>query len=294
MIIDKIKNSYIIYTDNQVVHTREYYNYCVSLLKKWLNDIDDDLNIIFGDYNFNFDNPNKIIKVDIQCEHTLVKNGGRSVTQKIYGNVKNGDDYYMVRIDNFNYINSLDMIIEYSLPNIVNIKSSGKFNEYLSKIFYIAPMLYEQNFGGVKTDIITLFDYNNNFRRSNVLNNLKNQQINNIVINNCFSSVCLLNAYSKTKIMVNVHQTDHHHTFEELRVLPALLNGVIVVSEDVPLKETIPYYKYIIWCSYENIAIKTLEVLNNYNYYFDKFFINSDLNIILDNLKLNNLKAFKI
>jgi len=293
MIIDKIKNSYIIYTNNQVVHTREYYNYCVSLLKKWLNDIDDDLNIIFGDYNFDFDNPNKIIKVDIQCEHTLVKNGGRSVTNKIYGNVKSDDGYYLVRIDKFNYLNSLDMVIEYSLPNIENIKTSGKFNDYLNKVFYVAPMLYKSKFDGVKTDIITLFDHNNNHRRSNILNKLKEYGVNNKIVTNCFSHECLLNTYDKTKIMVNVHQTDHHHTFEELRVLPALLNGVIIISEDVPLKEAIPYNEYIIWCNYEDIPSKTLEVMNNYTYYFDKLFTNGNIDVILDKININNLEAFK-
>lgn len=293
MILEKVKNSYIYYTDNQVIHTREYYNYCVVLLKKWLFEITEDLNVIFGDYNFDFSNENKTIKVDIQCEHTLVKDGGRSVTDKIYGNVKSDDGYYLVRIDKYDYLNSLDMVIEYSLPNIENIKTSDKFNDYLFKVFYVAPMLYQPNFYGVKTDIITLFDHNGNARRSNILNELKNAGIENKTITNCFSHECLLNTYHKTKIMVNIHQTDHHHTFEELRVLPALLNGVIVISEDVPLKEMIPYNEYIIWSSYEDIPSKTLEVMGNYTYYFDKLFTNSDIGLILDKLKTNNLEVFK-
>ena len=293
MILDKVKNSYIFYTDNQVIHTREYYNYCVLLLKKWLNEIDENLNVIFGDYFYDFGNSNKTIKVDIQCEHTLVKDGGRSVTNKIYGNVKSDEGYYLVRIDKFSYINSLDMIIEYSLPNIENIKISGEFDDYLSKVFYVAPMLYKPNFNGFKTDVITLFDHNGNPRRSNILNKLKEHGVDNKIVTECFSHECLLNTYDKTKIMVNVHQTDHHHTFEELRVLPALLNGVIIVSEDVPLKETIPYNEFIIWCSYDDIPKKTLEVINNYDYYFDKLFTNSNIEAILDNINNNNLEAFK-
>ena len=93
--------------------------------------------------------------------------------------------------------------------------------------------------------------------------------------------------------MVNVHQTDHHHTFEELRVLPALLNCVIIISEDVPLKESIPYGEYIIWCTYDEIPAKTLEVINNYTYYFDKLFTNGNIDVILNNINTNNLKVFK-
>lgn len=293
MILEKVKNSYIYYTDNQVIHTREYYYYCVGLLKKWLFEITEDLNVIFGNYNFDFSNQNKTIKVDIQCEHTLVKDGGRSVTEKIYGNVKSDDGYYLVRIDKYEYLNSLDMVIEYSLPNIENVKSSGKFNDYLSKLFYVAPMLYEPKFDGIKTDIITLFDQNGNPRRSNILNELKKIGVDNKIITNCFSHECLSNTYDKTKIMVNVHQTDHHHTFEELRVLPALLNGVIIISENVPLKEMIPYNEYIVWANYEDIPSKTLEVMTNYSYYFDKLFTNSDIGVMLDKIKTNNLETFK-
>jgi hypothetical protein len=154
-------------------------------------------------------------------------------------------------------------------------------------------MLYQPKFDGIKTDIITLFDQNGNARRSNILNELKNIGVDNKMITNCFSHECLLNTYDKTKIMVNVHQTDHHHTFEELRVLPALLNGVIVISENVPLKEMIPYNEYIIWSSYEDIPSKTLEVMTNYSYYFDKLFTNGDIGLMLDKIKTNNLEAFK-
>ena len=292
MIIEKIKNNYFAYTTNQVIHTKEYYDYCVSLIKRWLQLEEIGVNVIFGQYNVDFGNTNKTIKIDIQCEHTLVKDGGRSVTDKIYGNVKSSDGYYLVRIDKFDYLNSLDVVIEYSQPNIENIKACKKFDDFLSKVVYIAPILYDINFNGVKTDIITLFDFKGNQRRMNVLTKLKELGIDNKMVTNCFSHECLLETYDKTKIMVNVHQTDHHHTFEELRVLPALLNGVIVISENVPLKEKIPYGEFIIWCEYDDIANKTLEIMNNYEYYFNKIFTNSNLITILNSIKTNNLESF--
>ena len=92
--------------------------------------------------------------------------------------------------------------------------------------------------------------------------------------------------------MVNVHQTDHHHTFEELRVLPALLNGVIVISEDVPLKEKIPYSEYIIWVEYDKLSETTLDVYNNYLEYYDKIFKQGNLKEILTNMEINNYKVF--
>lgn len=292
MINERINNSFFYYTDSQVIHTREYYNYIVGLIKKWLSSTDKHLNVILGNYFFDFKNDNETIKIDIQCEHTLVKEGGRSVNNKIYGKIKNSDGYYLVRIDKFHYLNSLNYVIEYSLPNIKNISSCDIYKDYLSKVIYISPTLYEPNFLGTKTEVITLFDYSSNLRRASILSQMDNIGIKNTIVTNCFSNECLEKLYKKTKIMVNVHQTDHHHTFEELRVLPSLLNGVIIISEDVPLKEEIPYGEFIIWSDYNDIPKKTLEVIENYDFYYDKIFNNSKLMKILNEMKNENEQAF--
>jgi hypothetical protein len=290
--VEQINKSYILYNDNHVIHTREYYNYIVGLFKTWLGNKDIGINVILGNQTMGFNNNNKTIRIDIQCEHTLVMDGGRSVGERVYGNVKHQNGNYLVRIDKYDYFNSLDVIIEYSLPNMFNISSSGKFDSYYSKNIYIAPTLYDENFSSVdKTDIITLFTRSGNQRRLNILNEMDKLNIPNNTIEGCFSNDCILDLYRKSKILVNVHQTDHHHTFEELRVLPALLNGVIIVSEDVPLKETIKYSEYIVWADYGDIANKTLEVMNDYSNYHNKLFGDGKISVILDDLKKNNLES---
>ena len=107
------------------------------------------------------------------------------------------------------------------------------------------------------------------------------------------SIVILINESQKNKILINVHQTDHHHTFEELRVLPALLNGVIIISEDVPLKDKIPYNEFIIWSDYDKIVDKVKEVYENYEFYYNKIFVNSNLSEILMSMTENNHKIFE-
>lgn len=293
MIIEEIKNSFILYNENHDIHIREYYLYCVGLIKKRLNDYDDNINIIFGNYQTTFPNKNKTIHIDIQCEHTLVKEGGRSINNIIFGNIKHDSGYYLIRIDKYDYYNSLDIVIEYSLPNLFNIESNDKLKKYHLKNIYISPILYYINFDNEnKTDVVTLFNKNGNNRRNIILTKLENLGLPNKTIENCFTSKCLYDLYKKTKIMVNVHQTDHHHTFEELRVLPALLNGVIIISENVPLKEKIPYSKYIIWVEHDELAEKTLEVYNNYLEFYDKIFIQGDLKEILINMEINNSNIF--
>ena len=294
MIIEKIKNNYLYYTNSQVIHTKEYYDYIVTLLKKWLLNDELNLNVIFGDYSFDFKNTNKTIKIDIQCEHTLVKDGGRSVNQKIFGNVKSDDGYYLIRIHNFNYLNTLDLVIEYSNPNVYNISTNEVFGDFLSKILYIPPTLYNLDFKNEgKKDITCLFVKDNNERRTNLLNSLFNKSLPVKTETNCFDKKCLIELYKKTKILVNVHQTDHHHTFEELRVLPALFNGVIIISEDVPLKDKIPYNEFIIWSDYDKISDKVKEVYENYEFYYNKIFVNSNLSEILVSMDENNNKIFE-
>jgi hypothetical protein len=90
----------------------------------------------------------------------------------------------------------------------------------------------------------------------------------------------------RIKILVNVHQTEHHHTLEELRVLPALLRGVVVVSEWIPLHHLLPFKDYIIFERYEMLAEKVIEVKNNYESYRDKFFgPHSKLNETINRMK---------
>lgn len=294
MIIEQINNSYLGYNDDHDIHTKEYYDYCVSLLKKRLGEVYLELNVIFGDYDINFSNTHRTIKIDIQCEHTLVKVGGRSVSEIIYSGLEPvNDDMYLIRIDKYDYLKKLDGVVDYSLMNINNINSKLEFSDFIKKTCYVSPLLYEINFDNDnKTDIITLFSNNSPQRRTNIQNELTKLDIFYHNINNCFSKQQLLTLYNTTKIMVNVHQTDHHRTFEELRVLPALLNGVLIISEEVPYKEFIPYHEYIIWVKYDDIIAMTNQVSNNYNLFYETIFNRGELRNILNDMSDNNNTAF--
>jgi hypothetical protein len=292
--IVEVNNNKIAFNEEHNIIIREYYLYCLSVLVEWLSNKDLNLNIIFGDYSIDFGNNNKVVKLDIQCEHTLVKPGGRSISEFIYGNTKYDNGTYLIRIDNRPYYESIDYVIDYSLANLFNISSNNIFDRYLKKVAYISPIIYENTFFDKtnRTDIITMFVDPHNHRRNIILDNLKNEQITITKVDNCYSKEDLKNIYSKTKVLINVHQTDYHHTFEELRVLPALVNGVLVVSEDVPLKEKIPYSNFIIWSKYEDLASTTKTVLSNYDKIHKDIFLNSNLNKIIETMRLNNANSF--
>ena len=294
MKIEKINDSYVGFNENHDITTNEYYQYCVKTFNKWVSNRNIKRNFIFGNYNVDFNNDFKTIKIDIQCEHTLVKYGGRSVNSIIYGNVKHAEGYYLVRIDQYDYFNSVDCIIDYSLANIFNIESSGKFKSYMSKVVHIFPTICDLNVSNKeRTNIISLFsNLNHNTRRTATMCNIKSQGVPIQIIDGCYNINSLIELYTKTKILVNIHQTDHHHTFEELRVLPALINRVVIISEESPLKDKIPYSKYIIWCNYEDIPSKTLNVLNNYDYYYKKIFLDENFSKTINEMEKYNSHSF--
>jgi len=257
-----------------------YYIYISELLKKILNNNNNIVkNIYLLDENFkyiNIDNSNNII-IRINYEHTLVKKGGRSCSYETpEGIIKDkNNNNYLVRINEYNELNNSNIIIDYSIPNIYNVKNSNIFNEFSEKHTYIYPSIIENiYFNKENRNIISLTTFINieEPRRKTLLENIKKTNINHININNCFTKDGLNFLYKNTKILINIHQTDHHDTFEELRVLPALQCGVIIISEYSPLSELVPYNDYIIWCSYDDIIKKTIDVINKYDYYHNMIF----------------------
>jgi len=96
----------------------------------------------------------------------------------------------------------------------------------------------------------------------------------------------------ETQILLNVHQTPHHNTLEEFRVLPALLRGVIVVSEWVPLQDTLPFKDYIIFAPYDELVKTAAEVYKNYSYYRHRFYgENSKINDTLTHMRISSLRS---
>ena len=77
--------------------------------------------------------------------------------------------------------------------------------------------------------------------------------------------------YDTTAIMLNIRQNEHLQTLEEFRVLPALLRGVIIISEDVPLKENISYHEFMLWTSWQSFPETTRHTMENYDEVHDRY-----------------------
>ena len=140
---------YITHANKKKINTsgcvKHYYEYILSIVKYIIDKNNLSINIILDGEKYNFRNNNKTIKIAINYEHTLVKEGGRSVQKGTpFGKIKyNENENYFVRIERFQHLNSSDIIIDYSIPNIVNVKHSGLFSDFSNKHIYLAPVLYE-------------------------------------------------------------------------------------------------------------------------------------------------------
>ena len=279
----KINNSYFYYLDHSTL-INDYYQYIVEIIKSFIiKNQDLELNItLCSDYNFN--NDNITLSIEINWEHTLVKQGGRSVNFGTpTGTITdvNGQNYF-VRIDRYDRLNKSDIIIDYSNPNICNVQTLKILESFSKKHLYISPSFYEIYNKKENRSLTSLTTFINTLepRRATLLEKIKSSGINHNNVNDCFEKEKLYELYKNTKILINIHQTDHHDTFEELRVLPALQSGVIVISEFSPLKEKIPYHELVIWSSYDDIISKTLEIINNYDYFYHLVFSDRNIEII--------------
>jgi hypothetical protein len=237
----------------------------------------------------NPDDPPKIF-ISFNSEHMLVLPGGRDSATSVTGSTKSMYDdgrNYLVRIDNHEFLKNLDIIIDYSIPNIVHVKGSRDFDDFTRKHVYIAPTLYN-NLSQPPKDGRTVFSLttftNTNDRRGILIQrmnelSLRQHTPNGVIeqkhlnVTNCYDSHQLCELYKRTRILINIHQTDHHHTLEELRVLPALQCGVIVISEMSPLYQEVPYHDSIIWTTFENIVDTVKKVFTNYDKYYEEIFI---------------------
>lgn len=284
---------------------RDYHDYVEHLISRSLSKVVEPCIVIFNcDFLMPFSHLLPIRSIRLQIEHTLVKPGARDSDDAIAGviEIPNSSNHYMVRIVNSDLLLSSDLIFDYSRINLFNIFKAPYFDAYSKKLFCISPALYKlepaclirSNKRSINT--ITLFGNPNEPRRKKFIADLEIGGVKSQNINNIFSGIEGL--YRNTKILINIHQTDHHDTLEELRVLPALRCGVIVISEKSPLVELTGYSKYIIWGELSELPAIIFDVQSNYEKWHQKIFNNpgfiSRMNRISRRNELVAMKAIEL
>ena len=222
IILETINNSNILYSTTLVYFVEVYYRYCIDVFKSAL-DTNYNFNVIFrfsqaqdemnnskkfGDYLNKLDINKKTIRVDINHEHTLVKEGyhlfPNSAPNGKISYTNNSSKKYKVSLFKYDEVQKSDIIIDYSNANIENLKGS---NIYSNKLIYIAPAFYDlytlkEN---RNIDCLTTFINQGVARRKKLIENVKAQNINLTNVNNVFSKNDLQQLYKNTKILINIH-----------------------------------------------------------------------------------------
>lgn len=220
--------------------------------------------------------PAQLRRIYIQDEHTLVLPGGRDLPDTAPGGSvwsKDGDCKYRVRVCNLERATQADCVIDYSIPNLLNIRNSAFANSLSRKLAYAPsiPGTYYVSSNTTRTsDLVTNFNDPSQSRRARMLGLLRTMQLPVQNKKGLSGEEANLRMYADTKVLINIHQTDHHHTVEEFRILPALAQGCIVISEWSPLINYLPYAPFVIWSDFDTIPSVASEVLGRYGYYYKR------------------------
>jgi hypothetical protein len=171
-------------------------------------------------------------------------------------------------------------IIDYSLANIkcVNRPLTYIPHQVNETEMFNYPKIY---------DVVTIGTKSEN--RYNIVNEItkKNVIVNRIVKYGVERDELLF----RHKILVNIHFNKDYQIFEELRCNRCIINKVIVISEKSINNDNYELKKYMIECKQHEMADMVKDVLENYDFYYNKLFKNFDSEIIeiANKYKLNKL-----
>jgi len=246
-------------------YLQAYYEYCAGLVQSATesNKLERDFYLITIEFSQIL--PRKAKYLLIQYEHTIVKIGYTPQRNEMLEPISSGaySEQYLVRlIGRARDYEKAYGIIDYSRANIEHVKNSNLSDLYGTKVIYIAATFSQLNenwlFDSDQKAPVSMFG-NPNFGRRKVF--LDSMMKNGVQIENLMGSYS--NYYELFKdfgILINVHQTDTHHTLEELRILPALASGLRVISENSPYLEAIPYSNFVEFGAIADLCEKIKEL----------------------------------
>lgn len=220
------------------------------------------------------------IAMCFESEHSLVLPGGRDLPANTpagrVASIANANEFYTVRPADCD-VNLYDIVVQYSMTNVKNYELSGLFsNHILGKIIYVPPIEYNYAPYHTLRDMtpLTTFIRPSEPRRSAFASLMSDSGIPTRNVNHVSNRRDMRALYDRSAILLNIHQTPHHHTLEEFRILPALLRGVVVVSEVSPLTEFVPFRQFIIWSTFEDFPSTVAAVIKDYDVHHHRIFGN--------------------
>jgi len=186
-------------------------------------------------------------------------------------------------------------IIEYSKANIEHIQHSIINFLYEDKAFYIAPLLGKET-NRVEpmspVSVKTMFGSPHLGRRRELIRELKKSDLE---VSNIHNYDDYRGAFENCSVLVNYRQFSHFRTVEELRILPALLQRVIVVSESGPYLDHIPYRRFARFADSDEFVKEVLQAVGSYESTWEELFGQySEFSDLIQQLRLDNETNFRL
>jgi hypothetical protein len=182
-------------------------------------------------------------------------------------------------------------VVDYSSMNLANLKRLPDISSSQSRMFLVAPLLPEspQNLSTrKKVNIATMYGSPHLGRRSQITESLGR---NGITVKNLHNFYDYNEAFREVAILINFRQVEHFSTPEDLRILPALLQRVIVITEDTPYARASLCAEFLVFATAENLSSVAEEVSLNYKKFWDKIFGGKKFQAFTEELKADNRKS---
>lgn len=252
---ETIGPAHLYWNPRGLVYVRAWRHYCVGLIRESLRRHPRALDLVLDDIAA----PAGVHRrIGFQFEHTLVRPGGGDSAGAPPSRtpLAGGTGVYLARLLHREALARCDAVIEYSHANRVHLERSGGFEAHLARSIVVAPLLYRLDTGAGhrRQRMITLFSDEREGRRARFLDEARAAGLPLVNRRRAYAAGSLQRLLRDTRVLVNLRRSDDHHTIEELRILPALLCGVVVVSEDGPLRELLPYARHIVWAPREHLV----------------------------------------
>lgn len=291
----RVGDCWLTFNPRHLIYVRVWYRYCAQLLQAELSRASRPLHVVLGDYPA----PQRglpLRRVGLQIEHTLALPGDPdSDGAPVSATACADGGFYLARVQNLQQLSTCDLVLDYSWINRVHLQRTGGFADYLQRMVVVSPLLHAlvqpPRPRALPARTITLFSDPQRGRRQRFLSAARSAGVPIVNVKRCFEPAALARLYRRCAILVNLRQSDHFHTFEELRVLPALLSGVLVISEDAPLREHLPYARFIIWSSLEALPATIARVQQEYSQWHARIFGDPLLHEVLAQMALDNQAA---
>ena len=251
----KVGGMYVL--KNPPSYLKAYYEYCTKLMLE-TQSYSSSKKLYLITVEFAGIIPKRDSFVLLQYEHTIVAQSYIPKNAEIVSAIKHGEyaELFQARLlgTRKNYRKAAG-IIEYSYLNILHVKNSEFRDLYQDKTVYIAPVFVEfsptWNFENGNRGCVTAFGDTKFERRAEFLASLRTLKINTRNVSGNYDNYYAL--FDDNSLLVNIHQTELHSTLEELRVLPALACGLLVISEKSPYQDNLIFRDFIEFAKIDEI-----------------------------------------